>query len=156
MGVPSTVNFSSNTRSSLNPLGSSNAIAYAYLLPSSSTSISNRIGTSVRPPAKSLGFTRSLTWFVPRAILWRISSASPTVVFPEPFRSELKPHRHVRASASEILRLHQIAYLVRTSGDPLEDFQRKSNRCLPRAVPSRSEEHTSELQSLRHLVCRLL
>src|SRR5262245_65024237 len=24
------------------------------------------------------------------------------------------------------------------------------------AVPSRSEEHTSELQSLRHLVCRLL
>src|SRR5882724_1396091 len=28
---------------------------------------------------------------------------------------------------------------------------------LPRAaVPSRSEEHTSELQSLRHLVCRLL
>src|SRR5262245_63049201 len=26
----------------------------------------------------------------------------------------------------------------------------------PRAGPSRSEEHTSELQSLRHVVCRLL
>src|SRR5947199_3881788 len=34
-----------------------------------------------------------------------------------------------------------------------------SLRLLPYAVPSlktRSEEHTSELQSLRHLVCRLL
>src|SRR5262245_64839265 len=29
-------------------------------------------------------------------------------------------------------------------------------RRLPRAVGPRSEEHTSELQSLRHLVCRLL
>src|SRR5262245_65978239 len=26
----------------------------------------------------------------------------------------------------------------------------------PRLLPARSEEHTSELQSLRHLVCRLL
>src|SRR5438045_8615979 len=26
----------------------------------------------------------------------------------------------------------------------------------PQLLPSRSEEHTSELQSLRHLVCRLL
>src|ERR1039458_3781141 len=29
-------------------------------------------------------------------------------------------------------------------------------RGLPRINPTRSEEHTSELQSLRHLVCRLL
>src|ERR1039458_480669 len=28
--------------------------------------------------------------------------------------------------------------------------------CLPAAAMMRSEEHTSELQSLRHLVCRLL
>src|SRR5215212_12151075 len=28
--------------------------------------------------------------------------------------------------------------------------------CSGRARPERSEEHTSELQSLRHLVCRLL
>src|SRR5258705_6484238 len=27
---------------------------------------------------------------------------------------------------------------------------------FPLAIPTRSEEHTSELQSLRHLVCRLL
>src|SRR5436853_2044047 len=28
--------------------------------------------------------------------------------------------------------------------------------CFEQTVPFRSEEHTSELQSLRHLVCRLL
>src|SRR5258705_9558896 len=37
---------------------------------------------------------------------------------------------------------------------------RNSSHCPPRPRPSsirtRSEEHTSELQSLRHLVCRLL
>src|SRR5882724_5893891 len=33
----------------------------------------------------------------------------------------------------------------------------KQFRGYPRiGIPSRSEEHTSELQSLRHLVCRLL
>src|SRR5258705_4858511 len=31
-----------------------------------------------------------------------------------------------------------------------------NERCASRSSPSRSEEHTSELQSLRHLVCRLL
>src|SRR5205814_9863249 len=30
------------------------------------------------------------------------------------------------------------------------------DRATPRATAARSEEHTSELQSLRHLVCRLL
>src|SRR5947199_4364395 len=38
--------------------------------------------------------------------------------------------------------------------------KRKQDDCVvgdcPRLVCSRSEEHTSELQSLRHLVCRLL
>src|SRR5262245_64279679 len=32
----------------------------------------------------------------------------------------------------------------------------KSSRSSPRSAAIRSEEHTSELQSLRHLVCRLL
>src|SRR5947199_6646078 len=31
-----------------------------------------------------------------------------------------------------------------------------ANACLKSSGPLRSEEHTSELQSLRHLVCRLL
>src|SRR5437899_11278093 len=33
---------------------------------------------------------------------------------------------------------------------------RKAGRTTPPAIGQRSEEHTSELQSLRHLVCRLL
>src|SRR5258705_8343000 len=32
----------------------------------------------------------------------------------------------------------------------------ETNQCAPKSPSSRSEEHTSELQSLRHLVCRLL
>src|SRR5262245_63930430 len=31
-----------------------------------------------------------------------------------------------------------------------------NSACAPRVASERSEEHTSELQSLRHLVCRLL
>src|SRR5262245_66415676 len=37
-----------------------------------------------------------------------------------------------------------------------ERFQGASQRFLGHAPELRSEEHTSELQSLRHLVCRLL
>src|SRR5258705_11976119 len=36
----------------------------------------------------------------------------------------------------------------------LKTWARTSVACVP--PPNRSEEHTSELQSLRHLVCRLL
>src|SRR5262245_63554179 len=43
--------------------------------------------------------------------------------------------------------------------DPVPDYQRGA-QAVPgvhrNAGESRSEEHTSELQSLRHLVCRLL
>src|SRR5437899_7681297 len=42
-------------------------------------------------------------------------------------------------------------------GQVWEDFVRVADVVLPMVYPShRSEEHTSELQSLRHLVCRLL
>src|SRR5947199_5143138 len=34
--------------------------------------------------------------------------------------------------------------------------RRREEECPARRGPKRSEEHTSELQSLRHLVCRLL
>src|SRR5205814_10152724 len=47
--------------------------------------------------------------------------------------------------------------------EPSLNFARTSRRCVIRTIRSpitgrrkRSEEHTSELQSLRHLVCRLL
>src|ERR1039458_10599151 len=37
-----------------------------------------------------------------------------------------------------------------------ENFIYEDTRCFGRLTLDRSEEHTSELQSLRHLVCRLL
>src|ERR1039458_5838331 len=36
------------------------------------------------------------------------------------------------------------------------DMIKESTASYQKAISSRSEEHTSELQSLRHLVCRLL
>src|ERR1035441_164209 len=45
-----------------------------------------------------------------------------------------------------------------SSQSTLQVFRRIRNSCASPACtePVRSEEHTSELQSLRHLVCRLL
>src|SRR5205814_10399497 len=51
--------------------------------------------------------------------------------------------RHTSSSASDV------------TNKRVERFARRSFRSLIPFV-SRSEEHTSELQSLRHLVCRLL
>src|ERR1039458_10773836 len=39
---------------------------------------------------------------------------------------------------------------------PLDRRLGSASSCRLWGAPSRSEEHTSELQSLRHLVCRLL
>src|SRR5262245_23490533 len=44
-----------------------------------------------------------------------------------------------------------------TTATAAEESQKLTNRTLTQSrTKSRSEEHTSELQSLRHLVCRLL
>src|SRR5205814_9994001 len=58
-----------------------------------------------------------------------------------------------QAREARLRRIHPefVAALRRRSG---RQFQARSERS-PSAT-SRSEEHTSELQSLRHLVCRLL
>src|SRR5262245_63599447 len=42
----------------------------------------------------------------------------------------------------------------RPSADAICSY--RASAALPPGSPPRSEEHTSELQSLRHLVCRLL
>src|SRR5947199_4748192 len=54
--------------------------------------------------------------------------------------------------ASETMRLNSCSARAGTlaSNSPVTDLSRGASRTL------RSEEHTSELQSLRHLVCRLL
>src|SRR5437899_12590426 len=69
--------------------------------------------------------------------------------------SRLLPGEGVAQAATHRRRARQELRL----GPPL---QRSGGRGLPLAAPGnrgrrgRSEEHTSELQSLRHLVCRLL
>src|SRR2546429_1434197 len=59
------------------------------------------------------------------------------------------PRRHSRSP-----RIESIAYPT-TSNDSSFRCSRTGSR-LARAIPQRSEEHTSELQSRLHLVCRLL
>src|SRR5437899_1970844 len=61
-------------------------------------------------------------------------------------------------------RIDEIPYMVVKKDGRREKFDRQKvlngllRACEKRPVPisKRSEEHTSELQSLRHLVCRLL
>src|ERR1035441_930836 len=71
--------------------------------------------------------------------------------------TELERIRHscAHVTATAILRLWpdaQFAY-----GPPVESGFYYDLECTHRISPEdRSEEHTSELQSLRHLVCRLL
>src|SRR5258705_6777057 len=68
-----------------------------------------------------------------------------------PPRSTLFPYttlfRSSRIFASLVLAVSAAAIAVGQSGSPAKPAQEE---------PQRSEEHTSELQSLRHLVCRLL
>src|SRR2546422_4323916 len=59
------------------------------------------------------------------------------------FRSRVRPPEREGAVAEHALGVHQVA----------DDF---FDAPLPRRVAMRSEEHTSELQSRLHLVCRLL
>src|SRR5947199_4944039 len=65
---------------------------------------------------------------------------------PRPPRSTLFPY-------TTLFRSPAVARLPPPGVEPLEE-RLTSGR--PRCGACRSEEHTSELQSLRHLVCRLL
>src|SRR5437899_7943991 len=80
-------------------------------------------------------------------------------------------HFHVHAPKCEqllptmhvlVLSLHNYAYIALFAGFywmSWVQFGRSDVRgvwALTSDLPNRSEEHTSELQSLRHLVCRLL
>src|SRR5205814_5575547 len=46
-------------------------------------------------------------------------------------------------------------YIEKTRGEKRPMASAAKRPMTPPQMPSRSEEHTSELQSLRHLVCRL-
>src|SRR5689334_24709369 len=86
-----------------------------------------------------------------------------------PPRSTLFPYTTLfRSSASCNTRVdwlsQEMMRRARTSGrqaiecqEPWNEIHSSTNaRALARVIPDRSEEHTSELQSQFHLVCRLL
>src|SRR5436305_10798968 len=73
-----------------------------------------------------------------------------------PPRSTLFPYTTLFRSRDPPVALSMIA-VNGAAGDPNRAGVWAWHRCLkPRSAPSRSEEHTSELQSRPHLVCRLL
>src|SRR5258705_6149445 len=70
-----------------------------------------------------------------------------------PPRSTLFPYTTLFRSVKESLESVRFAHEVLKQGTGVElAFE----DAVARGVVRRSEEHTSELQSLRHLVCRLL
>src|SRR5258705_5978792 len=81
-----------------------------------------------------------------------------------PPRSTLFPYTtlfrsHARAVDAQLARPRDLRLLGQSGGAIHEDRERLwlDGRRPARDAPCpRSEEHTSELQSLRHLVCRLL
>src|SRR5262245_64732670 len=69
--------------------------------------------------------------------------------------SDLRPH----CAAIDLELAIEAGVLIRSERAPVRDRllpQSSRRRKRPAGDVFRSEEHTSELQSLRHLVCRLL
>src|SRR5437899_4929973 len=75
-----------------------------------------------------------------------------------PISSKVKLGLYTRASSTSVEMTKapaRFSKLLRTSSFSLRSLTRFT-RYVPGGRVLRSEEHTSELQSLRHLVCRLL
>src|SRR5258705_6064060 len=76
-----------------------------------------------------------------------------------PPRSTLFPYTTLFRSGQRTLEPRHVPVPVELSPDAVKDADRAEAESLvqpDRGRVRRSEEHTSELQSLRHLVCRLL
>src|SRR2546425_8394151 len=73
-----------------------------------------------------------------------------------PPRSTLFPYTTLFRSRVCSSMLTSSQYLSRTMPDSTMIFSKAGNSWRKRFTASRSEEHTSELQSLAYLVCRLL
>src|SRR5258708_23167786 len=74
------------------------------------------------------------------------------------FRSDVQVRRMITAALGEIGPPSRTAVpvLVTSLRDRSEAVRRRAAIALGEMGPARSEEHTSELQSPDHLVCRLL
>src|SRR5438309_8722197 len=88
-------------------------------------------------------------------------------MLPRPPRSTLFPYttlfRSQQGPSRGLDRQSRIEQVQRGAQQDLGDEQRRQKKCLQDLAPeeakayqTRSEEHTSELQSQFHLVCRLL
>src|SRR5437762_13428656 len=88
------------------------------------------------------------------------SSLSSTPTLQRPPASTLFPYttlfRSLRRLPLQWLHLPSPHTWLRSTAASARDWRRTLERHLPRLVFSRSEEHTSELQSPMYLVCRLL
>src|SRR2546425_9090753 len=79
-----------------------------------------------------------------------------------PPRSTLFPYTTLFRSREHVRHLRTSSGTRRTTPPPVARFRhamrlrRSTGGGVVRRVPERSEEHTSELQSLAYLVCRLL
>src|SRR5207253_6831214 len=69
-----------------------------------------------------------------------------------PGRAETRPLPMTKRDITAVL--EEIAFLLELKGE--NPFKVKAYETGARVIESRSEEHTSELQSRGHLVCRLL
>src|SRR5258705_2945913 len=73
-----------------------------------------------------------------------------------PPRSTLFPYTTLFRSNDETKRCMKGILAEVQSGAFAQEWMKEARNGRKRAGLNRSEEHTSELQSLRHLVCRLL
>src|SRR5436853_3052832 len=67
-----------------------------------------------------------------------------------------EPPRLLSSVAGELAAGQSTKYIERIAAASVAIPAATIASCDPTVCPIRSEEHTSELQSLRHLVCRLL
>src|SRR5438045_7181708 len=71
----------------------------------------------------------------------------------EGFGERAAGHRGTRLEVERFGQAGRRTFVVAGGAERLAPSESRLGRTRP---PARSEEHTSELQSLRHLVCRLL
>src|SRR5205823_12451424 len=93
---------------------------------------------------------------VPQTTLLLLNTVAPAIAHhPLSLHDALPIYGSIRRLAGgSWCHLGHAADSVSMSGDPSEGTQ--TGNSTTKQVPPRSEEHTSELQSLAYLVCRLL
>src|SRR5205823_7558948 len=90
----------------------------------------------------------------------RAPPTPPPFPYPPLFRSDNFPTRYLVNDASLLKRIpvvHGSIFRFEGQATVFAPYEGPCYRCMiPEPPPARSEEHTSELQSLAYLVCRAL